>query len=288
MKILVIRDSRSKAVFAHVVPQKGLDEKGYAVSALVEDIKWLGYSSVTLKSDNEPAIVKLLSEALRELRISGVPQVLEEHSPEYDPMANGNAELGVKLVKGQFRCLRSDLEEKIGFRIPVRHPLVAWLVRHAANLVTWCSKGHDGQTAYQRVRQRQFTTKLLGFGESCSFRIRAHEPITNSDGGRRFHKGVFVGIDRRTGQYMLHYNGEIKLARTVMRSPDDEKYSKDALSSVNTTPWNMFEAKPTEVIFKEKSAEKPGDDWKKQTYIARRVYLHAADFDLVRPYKRMS
>ena len=39
---------------------------------------------MTLKSDNEPAILKLLSEALRELRIAGVPQALEEHPSEYD------------------------------------------------------------------------------------------------------------------------------------------------------------------------------------------------------------
>ena len=50
IKILVVRDNRSKAVFAHVVPVKGIDEKGYAVSALVEDVKWLGYTSVTLKN----------------------------------------------------------------------------------------------------------------------------------------------------------------------------------------------------------------------------------------------
>ena len=156
---------------------------------------------------------------------------------------------------------------------------MAWMVRHAASLVTWCSVGHDGQTAYQRVRQRQFTTRLLGFGESCSFRIRAHEPISNSDGGRRFNRGIFVGIDRRTGQYMLYQNGEIKMARTVMRSPDDEKYGKEELSSVNVTPWSMFEARPSEVIFKDKTDErKPADDWVQKAYTARRVYLHAADF----------
>ena len=57
IKVLIIRDSRSKSVFAHVVPSKGVDEGGFAVSMLVEDVKWLGYSRVTLKSDNEPAIV---------------------------------------------------------------------------------------------------------------------------------------------------------------------------------------------------------------------------------------
>ena len=79
-KILVVRDSKSKAVFACVVPTKGIDEKGFSVDALVSDVKWLGYNKVTLKSDNEPAIVKLLQEALRELRVQGLEQTLEEHS----------------------------------------------------------------------------------------------------------------------------------------------------------------------------------------------------------------
>ena len=34
-KFAVIRDSRNKAVFAHVVPSKSVDEKGFAVDALV-------------------------------------------------------------------------------------------------------------------------------------------------------------------------------------------------------------------------------------------------------------
>ena len=139
-KVLIVRDSRSKSVFAHMVPVKGVDERGYAVDSLVGDVKWLGYTRVTLKSDNEPAIVKLLGEALRELRISGVEQALEEHSPEYDPQSNGSAEVGVRLVKGHFRTLRSCLESKIGHRIPVRHPLIAWMVRHSADIVTWCSR----------------------------------------------------------------------------------------------------------------------------------------------------
>ena len=33
--ILFVRNSKSKAVFAHVVPAKGIDEKGFSVDALV-------------------------------------------------------------------------------------------------------------------------------------------------------------------------------------------------------------------------------------------------------------
>ena len=92
-KILVIRDSRTKAVFVHVVPCKGIDDKRFAVDAIVQSVKWLGYTRVVLKSDNEPAILKLLTESLRELRIEGLEQVLQENSPEYDPQANGSAEV---------------------------------------------------------------------------------------------------------------------------------------------------------------------------------------------------
>ena len=37
VKALIARDSASKVVFGHVVPKKGIDEKGFAVDAIVGD-----------------------------------------------------------------------------------------------------------------------------------------------------------------------------------------------------------------------------------------------------------
>ena len=37
-KNLVGRDDRSKAMFGHVVPRKGIDEKCFAVDSLVDDV----------------------------------------------------------------------------------------------------------------------------------------------------------------------------------------------------------------------------------------------------------
>ena len=65
MKIPVAKDSRSRAIFAHVVRRKGVDEEGYAVKRLAEDVEWLGYTRIILKSDGESAIVRLLKETLR-------------------------------------------------------------------------------------------------------------------------------------------------------------------------------------------------------------------------------
>ena len=69
-KILVARDSKSKAVFAHAVQKKGADADGYAADCLVGDLKWLGYGHVLLKSDNEKAIIKLLGVTPRQHRIT--------------------------------------------------------------------------------------------------------------------------------------------------------------------------------------------------------------------------
>ena len=99
-------------------------------------------------------------------------------------------------MKGLLRPMRSCLEAQIGFRIPVRHPLIAWMVRHAANLICWYAKGHDGRTAYQRVNGRDFRTRLIQFGEFCRFKNRAQESLANIASGSPVHSGVFVGYVR--------------------------------------------------------------------------------------------
>ena len=85
-------DDMQSCVFGHVVPCKGVDVGQFTVDCVVGDILWTGYTRVLLKSDNEPAILKLLTAALRELRINGLEQVLSENSPEYEPQSHGSVE----------------------------------------------------------------------------------------------------------------------------------------------------------------------------------------------------
>ena len=180
-RILVIKDDKSQYCFAHVVPCKGVDKDRFTVECIVNDIIWMGYTKVMLKCDNEPAILKLLVEALWDLRVKGeLEQVMTEHPPPYDPQCNGVAESAVKSWKGMFRTHKSALEERLGVRVPVRHPLIAWLVKFAADILSWQVRGHDAQTPYQRLRGKVFRSRLMGIGEACSYKIRSQEPLTNS------------------------------------------------------------------------------------------------------------
>ena len=80
-----MKDSTSKAVFAHVAPQKGVDPKRYVVDTTVEDALWLGWSQVPLKTHNERPIAKLSKELLADCKVAGSHQVGEEHPRHITP-----------------------------------------------------------------------------------------------------------------------------------------------------------------------------------------------------------
>ena len=55
-----------------------------------------------------------------------------------------------KLSKGFLRVHTLALERKLGHRIPSKHPLMAWLVKHVADASTKDLQSIDGRTAYDR------------------------------------------------------------------------------------------------------------------------------------------
>ena len=78
MPVLVVRDRKSKALFTHLVPSKGV-EHFYPEQALCRDIKFLGYPSVVIKSDQEPSI-KAVAEAVKNAFAQSNVRVQLEHS----------------------------------------------------------------------------------------------------------------------------------------------------------------------------------------------------------------
>ena len=124
-------------MFAHAVEAKGADEDGYAVSRLIGDIAWVGHTKIILKSDNEPAIVKVLKDPLRSARVEveELEQINEEQAVRYDSRSNGDIENAVKQVTKLLRTLKLCLEHRLGKKIPTSHPTMTWLVEHTAWLL---------------------------------------------------------------------------------------------------------------------------------------------------------
>ena len=118
--MLVIYDSFSRAPFAIAVPRKGASE--FVVKAVVAIVVWLGHSRVTVRTDNEPAIVAMIGEALKGLKVNLMDAAAEGSVP-YDPQTNGAAESAVRMAKGMMIVHRRALEKRVQAKIPPTHPL---------------------------------------------------------------------------------------------------------------------------------------------------------------------
>ena len=158
-------DIPQECLFAHVVPQEGMDPEQYAVERLKRDILWLGHSKVILKSDNERSIIALLRNTLKALRIEQIENAQEAHPAAYDSSSNGSIEVACRTVAGLVATMRACLESRLRRQIPVGHCSFAWLVEHAAWKHTVRLRQSDGITAHQRLRGMSFGLRMRGFGE---------------------------------------------------------------------------------------------------------------------------
>ena len=281
VKIIVARELVSKATFAHVVQNKGLGEDGFAAACLVKDVEWLGFTRMMLRSDNEPAIVALLKESLKEMRIQNedLEQIGEEHPPERDPQANGAIENAVGAFKGLMRTQVLALESRLGHRIPPEHPIVAWLAQHATFGLTTRIKGDDGKTAYERVRMRPFSTRMLEFGELCRHKLDTREAQQNGTFAARWGQGIFVGIDKMTGRYVIWDGEKVVQARSVQRMPDCQKWNKDKVASVALRPQQLHEPREPRVRFRDQEHVVDVPKGEEPQRLARRLYIKASDIE---------
>ena len=170
MPAVVMRDHTTKALFAHVVPGKGADFE-WTARQVVSDIAKMGYTRVVIRSDQEPAITAMVDK-IRELRNE---ETIVEWSPAHDKDANGMAERGVQAVEGLARTLKLELEDKLRHKIPVDHPVVTWLIQHAADMLTKLEVKKNGRTAYES----HTAENLWGLvRRCCSCYRRGHEEET--------------------------------------------------------------------------------------------------------------
>ena len=97
---------------------------------MIKDIKKLGYSEVILKCDGEPA-VKSVQEEVKRRRTEAT---MLENSAVGDSRANGRAEIAVLAIGEQVRVLQRGLERRLGLKVSWKHPVMAWLVEHSADV----------------------------------------------------------------------------------------------------------------------------------------------------------
>ena len=84
------------------------------------------------------------------------------------------------------------------------------------------------------------------------FRLPLKGPEAHGEDGKlavRWVKGVFLGYDRITNEYMFHSQQRIGKARGVQRVTKDRRWSAEALQEVRTSPYALHAKQDPEVFF---------------------------------------
>ena len=228
---LVMKDRRSGSVCAHVCPKKGVGG-GWIVKQFVRDIKKMGYQAkVTLRSDGEPAIKDLLDKVGQ---MRGAETILEQ-SKVGDSKANGRAERAIQAVEKLVRTLKIATEKSLGTRLSVKHQCFAWLVMHAADVITKCQVHKDGRTGYENIKSREYSGLMLKFGTSV-----LHKVEVKVQGGvmePRWMKGVWLGKRFGTEEHIVTMDGKVVRSPAVKVHPEGE-FDADLFMDVKGVPWD--------------------------------------------------
>ena len=229
--ILVMKDRRSKAVFCDVVLSKGRGQEGTVERAL-NNLKKLGHKRVTIRTDQEPALVDLANAIITARE---EPTTLE-HAPVGESQSNGLVERAVRTIEEQIRTFKIALEEKIDRKIPMKHPVMAWIAEHAASCITKYLVGQDGRTAHERLLGKKANEDLVEFGEQVFYRVG--KMALRNKAAPRWLEGTWIGKRWGTGEHLIDTETGIKTARGIHRKPIEQRWRPDKIEYIVHAPWN--------------------------------------------------
>ena len=247
--VLVARLYPAKAILGVVCDNKGVDEM--VIARLASFIKDSGYSKIVYKSDQERALRAMLEESFRRSGRTGecynptLQQFVPEASAVGESQSNGKAENAVQRLEDMVRTYKAALEDHIGSRIPSRHPVIRWIVEHAACTYNRHVCNSDGVTPYEAIHGQRSRGKLVEFGEQVFYyvpkRLRAKLNL-------RFRIGTFLGNSQSTNEaYVAIKNGSVIKSRSIVRVVKPSRWSREALTSVCGIPGRLTPQGPEEL-----------------------------------------
>ena len=189
-------------------------------------------SPTTLQTDQEEFILNLLKTVAQNLGAN----INVRQSPAYSSQSQGSIERYHRTLMGQVRALLQQVTISYNLTLSVQHPILPWIVRHAAWLLNRYAIHNDGQTSYQRRWQKDHKAPLCEMAETIQYMI----PTTRTQPKMepRFFKGIWLGRDTMTGESIIGIPGKIIRVRTIRRQIMPDKYDKQLLDTINVYPWN--------------------------------------------------
>jgi len=196
--------------------------------------------AVVMKTDNEPALVKVVEEVGRLRAAKGGRGLVVENSPVHSSKSNGYIERSIQGVQGMIRTWRSSLEEKWGVKLDAEHRIWPWLVEWIGWLMSRAEVGADGKTGYERCKGKIARLPGMEFGEGVMWKRRRQEgPLGKLS--CMWEDGIYLGVKGTTGEMIVGDRKGVWRTRTVRRKTLAERWTRENLEMVGGVPWQMEE-----------------------------------------------
>ena len=238
LTVLVAQDRETKMKLASAMPSKSTGN--FIAKRILAFMREVGceHGVVTIKSDQEPAMKAIVSEVGRLRAAAGGGRMTVEMSPVGQSQSNGIAERAIQSVEGQARVMKNALEDRLGVRLPAKHPIMPWLFEWSALVLNRYEVGKDGRTSYERCKGKKAKTLGLEFGESVLWK---RKPSGGHLGKLTslWEDGVYLGIKSGTGEIIVGNQKGVWKTRTVHRKPDKDRWNKLGVEILKGVPWRV-------------------------------------------------
>ena len=86
--------------------------------------------------------------------------------------------------------------------IPDEHPVLPWMVEHAAVILNKCEVGKDGKTSHERLKGKKATLLGIEFGEGVLFRRKPGQPKL-AKLSSLWEEGIYLGHRAASGESVV-------------------------------------------------------------------------------------
>ena len=136
------------------------------------------------------------------------------------------------------------MEHNIKCKIFDEAPIMSWLVRWSAELISKYSVGMDGKTPYERIRKEDCVTPLAPFGETIMY--LPLKIVHRNKGIPANRIGIWLGVNERIEETLVGTKRGVVKCRIVDRLSETERWNKDNILEMAGEPWEPVPGKESQ------------------------------------------
>ena len=188
----------------------------------------MGYKKCMIATDNENA-VKVFA---RRVKANCSADVSLRTRPKGSPASLGGGETAVQIIAGGLRTPMSELEQRIGERVPVTCRVIPWMFSHVAFCRSRFNKASDNSTPYFRVNGNHYSGNMTNFGDAVLNKTYDGDSKLRS----KWKRGVRLGKSEFNDSAFVSTNTGVVSGRSFKVLPSEQLTSEMILKLIGV-PW---------------------------------------------------